>query len=152
MKAVWQFLLVLIALAAGFTFLVLPMIVADRPRMNFQKNLKERASAEELHGWATDLLAPYQTNHDLSLWIEITNLPCAFRGLDKWPPSAYIYADSQARFDSAEPIPYVKVTYGSAAGHFGVVLGPTNLPTPASREHEIRDSTWARGVWFFDGQ
>ena len=57
--------------------------------MSFQKNLKARATAQELHAWATRILAPYETNHDPGLWIEITNLPSAFQGLFKWAPTAY---------------------------------------------------------------
>jgi len=65
---------------------------------------------------------------------------------------AYVRSDSQLMFDTAEAIPYVKVTYGAAAGHFGIMVGPTNLPTPASWPHVARYTTWAPGVWFFDGQ
>jgi hypothetical protein len=127
-----------------------PIIIADLPRKNFQKNLKRRATAQELHLWATRVLAPYQSDPDPALWIEITNLPAAFRRLDRGAPRAYVYGDSQLRFNSKEPIAYLKVIYGSAEGHFGVILGPTNLPTPATREYVI--STWAPGAWFFDGQ
>jgi len=153
MKVVWKLLVVMVALvAAGFAVLVLPMIIADLPRTNFQKNLKKRATAEELQTWAAGVLTAYQTNRDPGLWIELTNIPVAFHGLYKWGPSAYVYSDSQARFDSTEPVAYVKVTYGSAAGHFGVIFGPTNLPTPTSSEHEIRYAIWKPGAWLFDGQ
>jgi hypothetical protein len=128
------------------------MIMADMPRMRFQSSMKKRTTPAELQAWAARLLPPFQTNADPGEVVTVTNLPPAFHGLDKWPPHAAIYADSQARFDTAEPTAYVKVTYGSAAGHFGVVIGPTNLPAPATRPHEIRYTEWAPGIWFFNGQ
>src|SRR6267378_3506664 len=106
----------------------------------------------ELQAWAGNILSPFRTKAGPSDVVAVTNLHPAFLGLDKWPPHGAVYADSQARFDTAEAVAYIKVTYGSAAGHFGLLIGPTNLPTPASREHEIRYTTWAPGVWFFDGQ
>jgi hypothetical protein len=153
MKPLLKFIVVVMVLVGGAIGLFLaPMLIAERPRMNFQRNLKAKATAQQLHAWATGILAPYETNRDPRLWIEITNLPPAFQGLFKWAPSAYVYGDSQARFDTHEPVPYIKITYGAAAGHFGVLLGPKNLPTPTSREHEIRYTAWAPGAWFFDGQ
>src|SRR6266404_1679958 len=110
MKVVWKLLVVMVALvAAGFAVLVLPMIIADLPRTNFQKNLKKRATAEELQTWAAGVLTAYQTNRDPGLWIELTNIPVAFHGLYKRGPSAYVYSDSQARFDSTEPVAYVRL-------------------------------------------
>jgi hypothetical protein len=153
MRSLFKLTIAVVAFFTGAIALIyLAMLLAERPRMNFQKNLKARATAQELHAWATGILRPYETNRDPSLWIEITNLPAAFHGLFKLAPSAHIYADSQGRFGAPEPVAYVMVTYGSAAGYFGVILGPTNLHTPPIREHEIRYNVWAPGAWFFDGQ
>lgn len=145
-------ILIFLLATAAFAFLMLPIFKADRSRRDFQKNLKERTSVGELQAWAMNLLAPFQTNTDAALWITVTNLPPALRGLDKWPPTAYIYADSQTRFETERPVPYLKVIYGSAAGHFGVLIAPTNFPSPTSREHVVRYTKWSPGVWFFDGQ
>lgn len=153
MKAAWKFLFTLVVIAAvGFVLLVLPLLRAELLRMNFQKNLKQRTTAEELLVWSARFLAPYQTNQETSLWIEIKDLPPVFHGLDKWPPTAWVRDDSQTWFNATDSVPYIKIRYGSAAGHFGVLLGPTNLPAPANREHEIRYTTWEPGIWFFDGQ
>ena len=153
MNSLLKSVLVVFALLAGIlVFVYVPMVIAELPRMRFQNNLKKRATAAELQVWAANTLSPFQANADSSDMVTVTNLHPAFRGLDKWPPHAAVYADSQSRFDTAEAVAYIKITYGSAAGHFGLVIGPTNLPTPASRAHEIRYTTWAPGTWFFDGQ
>jgi hypothetical protein len=137
---------------AAFLFFARPSAVADRSRLGFQKNLKLMAKPEELQRWAVDELKPFQSNEDPSLWIAITNLPLAFSGVGSPPSSAYIYADSQGRFDITNILPYIIITYGSASGHFGLLLGPTNLPAPPNREHVVRYTFWASGLWFFDGQ
>lgn len=149
------FLVLFVFTSAAIACVVLPMILAELPRWNFQKNLKKRASPAELQAWAMNVLAPFQTNADPIIWITVTNLHPALRGLegsDNLPPNTYVRNDSQLMFDTAEAIPYVKVTYGAAAGHFGVIAGPTNLPTPASWPHVVRYTPWAPGIWFFDGQ
>jgi hypothetical protein len=103
MKWLLKCSIIVFAFLLGILALVYVLIIiAERPRTGFQKHLKKRASAQELQAWATRVLAPYNTNRDPALWIQITNLPSAFRGLDELAPSAYVYADSQARFDSPE--------------------------------------------------
>jgi hypothetical protein len=145
-------LVILFLIAAGIAFFLVSLYQAEWPRLRFPEHLKERISSAELHGWATQMLAPYQTNRDSKLWVEITNLPPAFRGLDPLPPIAFIRSDSEMWFTSTQAVPYIKVTYGSAAGHFGVLLGPTNLQAPIDRPHEVRYAAWTPGIWFFDGQ
>lgn len=153
LKSVLQAVALVVAIPAAFLSLqIVAVIIADSPRRNFQKNLKQRATAEELHAWATQILAPYQTNQDLSLFVEITNVPAAFHGLQKRKPPACVYYNSYPWSSETDPVAYMKITYGSAAGHYGVIFNPTNLPAPPDREHVVRYTTWVPGVWFFDGQ
>lgn len=145
-------LMCMVLAVVGFLLVGLPMYRADLPRINFQKSLRARTTAEELHSWAERTLAQTHTNQGIVAWVQIQELPAAFLGLDRSPPTAWIRDDSQGWFNYREAVPYIRITYGSAAGHFGVVLGPADLPDPPDREHEIRFTKWAPGVWFFDGK
>jgi hypothetical protein len=144
--------LILALIILPVAYQVMSLLAPELSQINFKRNLKKRVTEQQLHAWAAQILAPYQTNYDPELQIEITNLPSAFQGLYKWKPHAYIYGDNQVCFNCAQPIAYIKINYGSAASHFGVIFGPTNLPTPPDIEHDIHYTPWVPGAWFFDSQ
>src|SRR5882672_3504515 len=74
---------ILVVLALVFV----PMIIADQPRRNFQKNLRKRATPAELQVWGMGVLQFFQTNRNFE-YNTITNIHRAFHGLDKWKPNA----------------------------------------------------------------
>jgi hypothetical protein len=147
-----SFLLAFAIIAFIVAWFLVSLVSPYWSQMSFQRHLKSRVTAEELHAWASGVLAPYQGERDPELCVELTNLPPMFQGLDKWPPHAFVYGDSETRFESKEPIPYIKINYGSAAGHFGAVLGPTNLSKPPDIAGDIYYTVWKPGIWFFNSQ
>ncbi len=129
---------------------VVPFIHAGWSQRIFKWRLRHRTTPVQLQAWATGVLAPYQTNtFDLS--VEITNLPAMFQGYHKWPPHGYIFSYNGDQY-WAKPIPYIKIFYGSAVGHFGVVICSTNLPKPPDQSLEATYTKWDAGIWFFDSQ
>ena len=116
----------------------------DFQRARFQKRLRERVSPSELQAWATNLFhLAYETQFDHAT---TTNLHPALRGLFVHDPYVAVY-----RADPPDS-PHVSVFYGGGMiGHWGIEIGLSNRPTPASCESR-RYTEWAPGVCFFDGQ
>ena len=137
-------ILVLLAVAGVLVFVVSYVFRPELQRASFQKHLQARVSPSDLQAWATNLFhLADETQFDRAT---TTNLHPALRGLFIHNPHIAIY-----RANSSDT-PYVCVFYGGGGiGHWGVELGPTNRPTPPSRESR-RYIHWAPGVCFFDGQ
>jgi hypothetical protein len=142
-------MIVLIVIAAAAAFLLYPYahiyFAEARPRMLFPKRVQQRASASDLQAWAATCLKRWDTNYAYYPQ-PITNIHQAVRGLWMHGPTAVMYLASE------QDTEYVMVYYGAGGcGHWGIEIGPTNRPAPPSRQAR-RYTTWAPGVYFFDGQ
>ncbi len=116
-----------------------------RPRTLFPRRVQHRATASELQVWAMTCLRRWDTNYPYYPQ-PITNIHSAVRGLWIHGPTAVMYLASE------QDTEYVTVCYGAGGcGHWGMEIGPTNRPTPISRQAR-RYTAWAPGVCFFDGQ
>lgn len=49
MKRIAKYLLAMVLLI--FAFFILPVLIGDWPRMNFQKHLRARTTSQELQAW-----------------------------------------------------------------------------------------------------
>jgi hypothetical protein len=116
-----------------------------RPRTLFPRRVQQRVSASELQAWALACIKGWDTNYPYYP-PPVTNMHPAVCGLWIHKPTAYMYLPSE------QDTEYVVVSYGAGGcGHWGVEIGPTNRPTPVSRQAR-RYTAWAPGVCFFDGQ
>src|SRR4029077_1548503 len=115
----------------------------DKPTWQFdhlEQNAQRVITGTELQVWATNLLARYPTNTELSLSQVGTNFPRQLRGLaPKLGPWVWIYEG-----DANSPS-WVRLHWGSGfLGSHGFEVGPTNFVS--SRPGH----SWQPGVYYCD--
>lgn len=117
----------------------------DLQRSQFEENLKQRISPEELRTWALGILQTYDTHKPYDN-AHITNSHPALEGQFRNPPIVWWYSTAPPDTE------FVRVTYGGGGfGHFGVEIGPTNRAMPPSNSSR-HYSLWVPGIYFFNGQ
>jgi hypothetical protein len=108
---------------------------------HLEKNASKVITGTELQDWATNLLAHYTNETDVSLSELGTNFPRQLGQLaPKLGPHIFIHI-----YDDTNQPSYVDLYWGSGfLGAAGFYIGPTNLVWSGNEVH-----AWQPGVWFY---